>query len=71
MISSLEMVSLINRSHDLNLLARASVFIVERTKDIIMVKLGDFGIAKFETDGTDTYVGSRDYFAPVCDRVGE
>ena len=41
------------------------VFIAERGEGVISVKLGDFGIAKFQTDGTDTYVGSRDYFAPV------
>ncbi|KAK5742821.1 poly(A)-binding protein binding protein [Elasticomyces elasticus] len=42
----------------------ANVFVSQRTNDDIKVKLGDFGIAKFETDGTDTYLGSRDFLAP-------
>ncbi|KAK5740839.1 poly(A)-binding protein binding protein [Elasticomyces elasticus] len=42
----------------------ANVFVSQRTNDGIKIKLGDFGIAKFETDGTDTYVGSRDFLAP-------
>lgn len=41
------------------------VFLLQRDKDFIEVKLGDFGIAKFETEGTDTYVGSRNFLAPV------
>jgi type 1 fimbria pilin len=41
------------------------VFIVEHNKDGIVVKLGDFGIATFQTDGTDTYVGSKKFMAPV------
>lgn len=41
------------------------VFVTKRDKGSIRVKLGDFGIAKFETDGTDTYVGSREFLAPV------
>jgi len=43
------------------------VFISHRDTNLnlIAVKLGDFGIAKFQTDGTDTYVGSREFLAPV------
>lgn len=41
------------------------VFIVQRNATGIKVKLGDFGIARFETDGTDTYVGSKNFMAPV------
>jgi serine/threonine protein kinase len=41
------------------------VFIAERSAAGILVKLGDFGIAKFESDGTDTYVGSKNFMAPV------
>jgi hypothetical protein len=42
-----------------------TVFIAEHNANGIVVKLGDFGIARFETDGTDTYVGSADFMAPV------
>ncbi|KAK5728679.1 G2-specific serine/threonine protein kinase [Elasticomyces elasticus] len=42
----------------------ANVFVSQRTNHGIKIKLGDFGIAKFETDGTDTYLGSRDFLAP-------
>ena len=40
------------------------VFVTERKDGKITVKLGDFGLAKLETDGTDSYVGTRDYLAP-------
>jgi hypothetical protein len=41
------------------------VFIAEHNTTGIEVKLGDFGVARFETDGTDTYVGSKNFMAPV------
>lgn len=41
------------------------VFIAKRFNGYIDVKLGDFGLAKHETAGTDTYVGSDPYMAPV------
>ncbi|KAM3418108.1 hypothetical protein BST61_g6313 [Cercospora zeina] len=41
-----------------------NVFVAELADTCIQVKLGDFGIAKTETDGTDTYIGSRAYHAP-------
>ena len=41
------------------------VFIAFFDDDRIIVKLGDFGLAKYETDGTNTYVGSARYMAPV------
>jgi serine/threonine protein kinase len=43
-----------------------AVFVAERAHGKIKVRLGDFGLVKYEKEGTDTYVGSRDYFAPVC-----
>lgn len=47
------------------LLTWRQVFVSERSVGEIRVKLGDFGLAKFETEGSNSYVGSRDYFAPV------
>lgn len=44
---------------------RKAVFVAELTDIHIRVKLGDFGIAKIVTEGTDTYIGSPAYHAPV------
>jgi hypothetical protein len=43
------------------------VFITERSHGCITVKLGDFGIATHDEDGTQTYVGTADYLAPVSE----
>lgn len=47
------------------MLTQPTVFVLEYNQDSIHVKLGDFGIAKREIDGTDTYVGSPAFRAPV------
>jgi serine/threonine protein kinase len=45
---------------------RCPVFINRLQPDHIEVQLGDFGLAKeFDDQGSHTYVGTRDYIAPV------
>jgi serine/threonine protein kinase len=40
-----------------------AVFVYERY--LIEVKLGDFGLARLDSDETFTYVGTHDWIAPV------
>lgn len=42
-----------------------SVFIASQTGSPLHVKLGDFGIARPDTKGTQTYIGTPKYKAPV------
>ena len=58
--------SICNFEHRNVVLNDATVFVSERCRDRITVKLGDFGIATHDSDGrTQTYVGTNLYFAPV------
>lgn len=41
------------------------VFVAQRTQTCIQVKLGDFGLARFDTDDSFTYVGTINWLAPV------
>jgi len=42
-----------------------AVFVSKRTQTYIQVKLGDFGLARRDTNETFTYVGTQDWIAPV------
>ncbi|KAF7188182.1 G2-specific protein kinase nimA [Pseudocercospora fuligena] len=54
-------------------LARSTLVELEQWQAILHRDIkpanSDFGIAKFEVNGTDTYVGSREYLAPEQHRV--
>jgi serine/threonine protein kinase len=44
---------------------QCAVFIAHLTRQSIHVKLGDFGLARLDTDKSQTYVGTREWLAPV------
>lgn len=43
----------------------STVFVAQRTRTSIQVKLGDFGLARLDTDESFTYVGTTNWLAPV------
>jgi serine/threonine protein kinase len=47
-------------------LMNLAVFVALRSQGIITVKLGDFGLARLDADGSMTYVGTTAFLAPVC-----